>query len=239
MNPFRQNQTYYDILEISGVAAQHEITEAYRKAKATYSPDSPALYTMFSPGEAAELLKLIEEAYITLSNRVSRQEYDRKLTLHNQESNQSMNTLPEFDIAVENHGSSDPHPLGHMASSHIEEPTTLATPPAMELPDGFAKTKFSTYEIDSEIEKEIVEGVHFDGTFLQKLRLYKGVNLEQMSQETKISRPYLVALESNDYEALPARVFVRGFVVQICKALGIGGEKIATSYINTLKSSQP
>lgn len=75
-----QTQNYYEILEITPAAHEHEIHEAYQRAKATYSVDSPALYTMFTPQEAQALNRLIEEAYSVLGNQRLRLAYDSKLT---------------------------------------------------------------------------------------------------------------------------------------------------------------
>src|SRR5438045_2686451 len=71
--------SYYEILEIEPTASGRDVHTAYMRAKETYSPDSPALYTMFTPEEARELLKMIEEAFTVLSNQVKRQEYDLSL----------------------------------------------------------------------------------------------------------------------------------------------------------------
>ena len=70
---------YYDILELSLQCSQNDITDAYKKAKATYSGQNPALYTIFSDEEAREYLKLVEEAYSVLGNRSLRALYDEKM----------------------------------------------------------------------------------------------------------------------------------------------------------------
>ena len=45
MKMFR-NQNYYEILEIRPDASYKEIEEAYRRAKETYSGESPATYSL-------------------------------------------------------------------------------------------------------------------------------------------------------------------------------------------------
>src|SRR4051812_42886990 len=70
---------YYEILELSSNAAQHEVTTAYQRARTTYSGDNPAIYTIFSENEARELLTLIEEAYSVLGNKTLRSIYDQRL----------------------------------------------------------------------------------------------------------------------------------------------------------------
>lgn len=75
------NQTYYELLEIPQSAGPMDIYNAYQRARKTYSPSSPALYSMFSPEEASQLMSLIEEAYQTLSHQGRRKEYDQKIGL--------------------------------------------------------------------------------------------------------------------------------------------------------------
>src|SRR5258708_36447154 len=76
-----EGQTYYELLEVTPQAGSSEIYNAYQRARSTYSPTSPALYSMFTPQEAQELMSLIEEAYQTLSHQARRREYDQKLGL--------------------------------------------------------------------------------------------------------------------------------------------------------------
>src|SRR5687767_10413505 len=72
-------QTYYEVLEISPSASREEIMKAYQKAKGAYSPNSPALYSVFSKEEADQLLRIIDEAYSVLVNQEKRREYDQNL----------------------------------------------------------------------------------------------------------------------------------------------------------------
>lgn len=70
---------YYEILELPKSAPQHEVTTAYERARATYSGENPAIYTIFSDNEARELLAMIEEAYAVLGNKSLRVIYDQRL----------------------------------------------------------------------------------------------------------------------------------------------------------------
>jgi curved DNA-binding protein CbpA len=207
-------QNYYEILEISAEAPHHEIVAAYERAKSTYSPDSPSLYTMFSEDEAAQLRRLIEEAYVILSNQAKRREYDNVLKARTM-----LQPKPEElpDLKVEQKSST---------------PTVSASG---QVPAGFAKSRVSVYEINKEFEVEIAAAKDFDGAYLKKIRQYKNINIEQMSKETRISRSYLAALEANDYEALPAHVFARGFVVQVARLLNIDDNVVAQSYMSKFK----
>ena len=199
-------QTYYEILEVSAEAPHHEIVAAYERAKVTYSPDSPSLYTMFSEEEAAELRKLIEEAFVTLSNQAKRKEYD---------------------LQLQKKGSPDSTP----STASILKPVVEAAV----TPAGFTKSRFSVYETNPSFENEISQLKEFDGETLKKIRLYKNISIEQMSKETRISRSYLIALEANDYENLPAPVFARGFVVQVARLLNLNDQLVAQTYMSKFK----
>lgn len=57
------------------------------------------------------------------------------------------------------------------------------------------------------------------GVYLRGLREAKGVSLDDISRSTRVGRPHLEALESDQLEDLPARVFVKGFIRAYCEAL--------------------
>jgi curved DNA-binding protein CbpA len=234
---------YYEILEVAPDAPQTEIHRAYQRAKTTYSTDNPALYSMFSQEEARELLKLIEEAYATLSNQSLRKAYDENMTR-----NGGVKSGAGAQAQVRMAPPPTPHQIAseHQALPDFETPES---PPSggyavrsnsntakSALPPGMGKTTLSTFKIDEEMEREIGEITEFDGQVLAKIRNYKNVTLDRMSEATRVSRTYLTAVEANDYKALPAAVFVRGFVVQMARLLGMDENKVASSYIKIFKA---
>jgi hypothetical protein len=105
------------------------------------------------------------------------------------------------------------------------------------MPPDTGKCPLGTYKIDNEIEAEIAARTEFDGPFLQRVRVYKQVSLEKLSVASRIGKTYLIALESNDFKNLPAPVFLRGFLVQMGKQLGIDENKVVTSYMALAKAS--
>jgi cytoskeletal protein RodZ len=58
------------------------------------------------------------------------------------------------------------------------------------------------------------------GRYLQSIRLEKKISLEKVSEETRIGRSLLQIIEKEDLEALPAEVFVRGFLRSFARAVG-------------------
>jgi Helix-turn-helix domain/DnaJ domain len=221
-----EGQTYYELLEITPQAGPGEIYNAYQRARTTYSPSSPALYSMFTPQEAQELMSLIEEAYQTLSHQARRKEYDLKLGLIDPRVKPS--DKPTLSLKQE------------AAKKRVDDPwigpVKVVHRSKEELPKGFARTKFSVYEIKPELEAEISAMQECDGKYLQKVRLYKGVTLDQMSEEIRVIKSTLVALEANDLDPLPVAVFTRGFVVQFARALNIDEKKTSDAYMKFFKA---
>jgi curved DNA-binding protein CbpA len=114
-----------------------------------------------------------------------------------------------------------------MQKSAVPTPRTPSSTP----PEGFGSTATSIYEIDPSFESLIENQQFFDGVFLSKVRKYKKVKLEDFSQQTCISIRYLYAIENNNYSALPAPVFVRGYINQYCKNLDLDAERVITSFM--------
>ncbi|MBI2604832.1 MAG: helix-turn-helix domain-containing protein [Deltaproteobacteria bacterium] len=83
-----------------------------------------------------------------------------------------------------------------------------------------------------ELEEMITKENEFRGSFLRRVREYRGITLDELADFTKISRAYLNCLEEEEFESLPAAVFVHGFVVQAAKALKLPHEKVASSYMD-------
>ncbi len=59
------------------------------------------------------------------------------------------------------------------------------------------------------------------GDYLRKQREIRGFSLEEISEQTKISLSALRALEAEDWEILPAEIYVRGFIRCYCQTIGL------------------
>jgi flagellar biosynthesis protein FlhG len=72
-----EEQTYYEILEVSPDASLKEIQRAYDHAKETFHADSLATYSLFSEEEMRNIQAAIEEAYRVLMDEALRRSYDQ------------------------------------------------------------------------------------------------------------------------------------------------------------------
>jgi hypothetical protein len=74
------------------------------------------------------------------------------------------------------------------------------------------------------------------GPFLRHHRLLRGVSLHHVEVETKIGVAILERIENEDFDALPAAVFVRGHVEQFAREIGVADPAVfAKSYLKKMQ----
>ncbi len=105
-------------------------------------------------------------------------------------------------------------------------------------PLGKAKEKRPKFEKNEAFEKEIAACERWDGSMLKKVREYMNLTVNHMNEITKINSYYISAIENMEPENLPAVVFIRGYVLQIAKALNLNDKKVADSYMSILKEKK-
>ncbi len=121
----------------------------------------------------------------------------------------------------------------------VSEPTTpLDSQPAPPEPAGGALRR-ATRPTEASIAQEISDETEWKGSFLRKIREGRRISIEEMSNITKVSKTYLMAIEEDNFAKLPAAVFLRGFVTQVAKVLKLPHDKVATAYLNRFQLSKP
>ena len=250
-------KNYYEVLEIPSTARSEEIYHSYQRAKSAYSTDSLALYSLMSPEECRNVLDLVEEAYSILSDPMKRKRYDEARGI-NREYTLNYNALADRAVPKRSesvYSSNNATPVSSMLREEFTLNSQSSAPistgdmspkAAQTLSNTTNVTKLVTqkrfaldYDMNADFEREIEDATEFTGEFLRKIREYKNVDLERLSDMTKVSRLYLQAIESEDFDKLPASVYVRGFVFQYAKCLKLKPEVVANSYIARMKKLKP
>lgn len=77
------------------------------------------------------------------------------------------------------------------------------------------------------------------GNALKEARRRAGMDVKEVEERTKIRARYLRALEAEDWEALPAPAYVRGFLRTYGQLLGIDGERLADEYRRRHEVAEP
>lgn len=68
------------------------------------------------------------------------------------------------------------------------------------------------------------------GERLREERIRQGLSEDDVSARLRLSRSYLRALESDDYERLPQAAFVRGYIRNYARLLELPGEELIGEY---------
>jgi flagellar biosynthesis protein FlhG len=195
-------QDHYEALDVPQSATREEIERAYHLARATYADDSLAGYSVFQEGEVPLLRERLEQAYRTLADSEARRAYDEELA--------SLTRRPRGEpeeIAAEE----PPRPAGLAAEMLPPPPLAIAG------------------DLDEE-EGEDEQG-EFDGSRLERMRVRRGIELDEIAGVTKVNPSYLRFIEEERFDDLPAAVYVRGFVKCYARCLGLDPDQVARSYM--------
>lgn len=71
----------------------------------------------------------------------------------------------------------------------------------------------------------------FTGGLLRAVRESQGIALAEIAKRTKVGTHHLEAIEREDFSAMPAPVYVRGFVAELAKYLKLDVTQVSRSYL--------
>ncbi len=77
------------------------------------------------------------------------------------------------------------------------------------------------------------------GQKLKKERVLRGVSIGDVAQSTRIQQKFLEALEDNNFDVLPAPVFITGFLRVYANYLGMDADAIISEYETSRQTTQP
>jgi ribosome-binding protein aMBF1 (putative translation factor) len=103
------------------------------------------------------------------------------------------------------------------ASSGPESALALASKPRE------SRTKLKAVDLPQDTE--------FTGEVLRRVREQRGFSLAQLAERTRISTRHLENVEADQYDGLPATVYLRGILMNIARELGLDPLKVSRSYL--------
>jgi hypothetical protein len=201
---------YYQILKIPTNASLIEIKRAYKDALEIYEEGSLATYSLFSDDERAHLLTAIEKSFFTLVDEDKRAGYDRML----------IDTSQVDASTLANKTRSEPIPLFNENNSISAEA----------LADRIRK-KSAQKEVKA-LLKEVLGKDLISGDDLKKLRKAFAIEISEIYLITKISVSVLKTIEDNQYERLPADVYLNNFLRSYAQILQIDAPRVIDGYFN-------
>jgi hypothetical protein len=188
---------YYEMLDIKPDAAFFEIRHAYNAALQMYEAGSLVSYSFFSQEERKEILNLLEKAYSTLINGRERKNYDDQL-------------MQTGILASQGNKASARKPACIFDVNKQSGTTVLPKSNKAALRENVAQNKRIS---------EILSKEEISGTDLKAIRNELGVAIEKIASETRIRMDYLIGMEENKINRLPAVAFLKGFVKSYLKCL--------------------
>jgi len=90
-------------------------------------------------------------------------------------------------------------------------------------------------EPELEVDAAAPDPTDCPGAYLRYQRIRRGLSLEAVAAETKIRPSLLTQLENDDFDHMPAPVYVRGFVLQVARMMGLpNADTLAAAYLEHL-----
>lgn len=205
---------HYEILELPNGAESEEVETAYRTLRATYAPDSLAIYSMLDAADAEFVRQRIESAYRVLSDRSERHRYDLQLA----------GEPPDDEPPIR-----EDYPVEQGGARAEAKP---AVPPerAPKTEDS-APARYPT-------KGRAPDDSGLGGAVLRQARLRHGLEIDQLAEITKISPNYLRCIEEERFDELPAPVYVRGFVGSFARSLGLDAADTVSRYMTRLEAQR-
>jgi flagellar biosynthesis protein FlhG len=213
MRDFR-DQNFYELLGVSSDSSPQELESSYREARRIYSADSVATYTLFHPHDLLFLHRRIEEAFRILGNPEKRRAYDASL-------NQGSSGQLEFgNLSIKPEPCVDPSSLVDVVSKGAlgaqgQGGKNAEKEPATQAP-------------------VITEETEITGALMKTAREAKGLTLEKVADVTKISIYFIRNIENEDFNDLPATVYMRGYLRQLATLYGLDSDRVAVGYLNRM-----
>ncbi|MBT8493356.1 MAG: helix-turn-helix domain-containing protein [Deltaproteobacteria bacterium] len=82
-----------------------------------------------------------------------------------------------------------------------------------------------------------IEASEITGDLLRQAREARGIDLREIAEHTKIGMTYLDAIENETFGKLPAEVYVRGFLTEYAKMIGLDSGQVVDSYLRRLRDA--
>jgi len=201
-------QNFYELLGVEFDASPFEINRAYKENYQLYHEDSLVSYSLFSRGEREEILAQLDEAYATLIDEKKRSRYNQSLT--------------ECGILQEGKRSQDGRKtIGLISDSKHPTSNTILT----------VRDELKAMVSSNPVIQEILTHDSLCGKDLKRIREELGVSLEIIAEMTKVRTIFLRAIEEDEYEKAPSRMFLKSYVKAYAQSMGLEADLVASRYL--------
>ena len=206
-----EDLNYYELLEIGYDASPFEVHQAYKEMIQLYHDDSLASYSFFSKEEREGILTRLEEAYSTLMDERRRSHYDQLLL--------ERGILDKVA----------PSQRDRTKVSLMYDAKRFAANTALRVRD-----RLKPIASSNPVIQEILANDVLSGNDLKKIRDELGISLEEIAEMVKVRIVYLHAIENDQFEKTPSRIFLKGFLRAYAQCMGLDADVVATRYLKRI-----
>lgn len=229
---------HYEALGLGPGATQDEIERAFRFLEGLYAEGALATYSLLEPDEASEARARVRAAYEALADPVRRQAYDAE-----RRHPASPGTAPGPDDVA-----------GVAAATPVVDDAPQAIPPALPVPAGPGADALPEPPVPRPAPAAPAHPLHVashahprdravplllpepvTGPTLRRFREERGVTLAEISTRTKIGVRFLEYLEADRHSDLPALVYLKGFLAEYARCLGLDVKRTVDSYLSRVR----
>ena len=209
-------ETLYGVLGVAPGATADEVERAYRFCRDLYGEECVATYSLLDAEEMKGARERVEEAWQVLGDPHKRHAYDLSHGIAT-----SGTSAPVMGAARE-----EPLPAA-VSSATTTWPGTVRmepVPPVMPPRETAAPMPAAP----------VVLAEPVTGPALRRFREQVGVSLRDISTRSKVGVRYLEYIEQDRHRDLPAPVYLRGFVQEYARAVGLDPKRTAEAYLAQL-----
>ncbi len=203
-------QNYYTLLGIPPKASFGEVQSAYDQALSIYSTDSIATYSLFTQQERERILSRLVDAYKTLTDSQLRREYDHFLIERGELSPQNTGypSLKDSNITK-----------GKLREVSIE--SLIQKEKDTEIENQPSESNLDLFDSQTSVT----------GKSIKMVRAAREISLEEIYQKTNIPEKTLEDIEEENFEKLPALVYLKGFLKAYAKILNVNQTQMVNGYM--------
>jgi len=112
------------------------------------------------------------------------------------------------------------------------------SPAVISVPDPTTRPLRRSIEARIDLEEPVLpeDGI-YDGEVLRRIRMSRGIEVEEVSHITKIGPDYIANIEANRYSMLPPTVYLRGFLREIARCLKLDPRQVVDSYMQKVQGA--
>jgi curved DNA-binding protein CbpA len=217
-------ETHYQVLGLEPRATAEQIEKAYQFHLGLYGEEALATYSLLDAEELRLARARVHEAFEVLRDPSRRYEYDVANGFASGGSlviRFPMGAPADTPVAASQ--AEPPQPHGDLPAASIPGVTAASTglPPAASAPPAAAPVRTPPRVLPDPV----------DGAALRRFREERGISLREISLVSKVGVRYLEYIEADRHALLPASVYLRGFLQEYARVVGLEPRRTAESYM--------